>query len=107
MKIEETSKSKPDWQKIIEEQEKSGLSQAEYCKQNNLDAAKLSYYRGRFKLKQRLASGNNAEFNTVKFSQSIASEVIKLSLPNGFQCEFLSHLDAMQIKKLVEALLTC
>jgi hypothetical protein len=48
-------------QKIIEEQERSGLSQSEYCKQHNLDVARLSYYRGRFKLKQQLASGNNAQ----------------------------------------------
>jgi len=107
MNIEEENKSKIDWEKIIKDHEKSGLSQSAYCKQHGLDVAKLGYYRNRNKIKQRQIDSNHAEFKSIKISQSTVSEVIKLSLPNGFQCEFSSRIDVLQIKKLIETLLSC
>lgn len=107
MQLTTENKPKLDWQKIVEDHEKSGLSQSAYCKQHGLDAAKLGYYRGRFKAKQQLINNNQAEFKTVKIAQSIQNDSIKISLPNGFQCEFSNRIDVMQIKKLIETLLSC
>src|ERR1700678_676736 len=103
MKIEEENKSKPDWKKLIEEQEKSGLSQSAYCKQHGIDLAKFGYNRGRIKKKEHLNDSNNAEFKSVKITPSVNTvDEIKVSLPNGFQCVFLSRIDAIQIKKIIE-----
>jgi len=109
MQIEEKvkSKTKIDWQKILTEQERSGLSQAEYCRQHHISAAKLSYHRCRFKVREK-SSNNSARFKPIKISSlPPTSDGIKLILPNGFQCEFSSRTDVLQIKKLIEVLLSC
>ena len=40
------------WQAIIKEQEASGLSQTQFCKERNISSAKLGYYRSVLKPKQ-------------------------------------------------------
>jgi hypothetical protein len=98
------------WRSLVEEQQQSGLSQKEFCKQRNLSLSKFVYYRYQFK------EGNNkrvmkaSSFVAVKVSgkeNAVAPGEIKVSLPNGFQCSFPTHLDSIQIKRLVEVLLGC
>jgi hypothetical protein len=108
MNIKDEIKPKLDWSKIIEEQEQSGLSQSAYCRQHGIDPAKLAYHRGRIKIKQRQSNSSDAEFKPIKMvCQENTIDEIKLSLPNGFQCVFPSRTDTMQIKKLIEILLSC
>lgn len=108
MKIEVENQPNPDWKKIIEEQEKSGLSQSTYCKQHGIDLAKFGYHRGRIKTKQQLNDSNNTEFKPVKITAQVNTvDEIKITLPNGFQCIFSNRTDAMQIKKIIEILLSC
>ena len=98
------------WSKLIEDQEKSGLSQKEFCNQQNLALSKFVYYRCLLKNKEKTAAINKTSFVPVKVlpkENTIVSGEIKLSLPNGFQCAFPSHLDSIQIKRLVEVLLAC
>lgn len=93
------------WKILIEEQEKSGLSQANFCKQKNISSAQFGYYRALQKPKQ--SEKLLGSFATVKINQSSCEKEIRLNLPNGFQCTFSSSVDAAHIKKLVEALLSC
>ncbi len=46
-KVEQREK----WKILIEEQEQSGLSQINFCKQKNLSSAQFGYYRGILKPK--------------------------------------------------------
>jgi len=93
------------WKTLIEEQEKSGLSQANFCKQKNISSAQFGYYRGI--LKPKPIEKLSTSFATVKLNQSSCEKEIRLNLPNGFQCTFSSGIDVTHIKKLVEALLSC
>lgn len=98
------------WHKLVEDQEKSGLSQKEFCNQQNLVLSKFVYYRCLLKNKEKAAAINKTSFLPVKVlpkEKTVVSSEIKLSLPNGFQCVFSSNLDPIQIKRLVEALLAC
>lgn len=98
------------WYKLVEDQEKSGLSQKEFCNQQNLILSKFVYYRCLLKNKEKTAAISKASFTPVKVlpkENPVVSGEIKLSLPNGFQCTFPSYLDSNQIKRLVEVLLAC
>lgn len=106
MENEVLNKLKLDWKKIIEEQEKSGLSQAEYCRQNEIEPSKLTYYRSRIKSKPSPIHSKSG-FHPVKLSSTTINEEIKIVLPNGFQCVFSLGSDVLQIKKIIELLVSC
>ena len=96
------------WHVLIEEQQASGLTQKKFCEQKNVNLSHFVYYRCR--IKKNTGFHPAASFIPVKISNdknSITSSEIKLLLPNGFQCTFVSHLDVVHVKKLVQALLTC
>src|SRR3990167_9730198 len=89
------------WQTIIEEQEASGLSQTQFCKDRNISSAQLGYYRSVLKPKQTQIGS----FTPVAIKQVSSSKDIRITLPNGFQCVFPSDLSASQIKEWVTVLL--
>ncbi len=96
-----------EWKKHIEEQEKSGLSQIEFCKKNNLSKGKFGYYKGLLNPQQ---TAIKAALTPVKISSSvIPSKItdIRVSLPNGFQCIFQSDVSKEKIKDVIEVLLSC
>lgn len=107
MKKSAVKTSPENWLALIEEQQKSGLSQKAFCQQNNLVLSQFVYYRLRH-LKQKTGLNPVAGFVPVNVipSESKASE-IKVVLPNGFQCSFSSSLDINQLKSLMGVLLTC
>ena len=100
----ETKRDK--WKKIIEEQEKSGLSQEAFCKANNLPSTSLIYYRGIFRGKQQPKKSSGA-FAPVNVTKAASVNEIRLTLPNGFQCTFPTDLELSRIKELVGIFLSC
>jgi|SRR5579872_2377596 len=109
MNIAKKSENRVKWQSLIEEQEKSGLSQAEFCKQRNITMAQFGYYRGLLKAKDQAKLKKPELFSPVQIKKEDTklSGKIKIVLPNGFQCYFPASVDSMQIKRLMEALLSC
>lgn len=103
MENEEQKARHDQWQKIIEEQEASGLSQTQFCKERNISSAQLGYYRSVLKPK-RAPEGS---FTPISIKQPLASKDVRVLLPNGFQCTFPSDLSASSIKELMKALLLC
>lgn len=103
METDEQKARHEKWQTIIDEQEASGLSQTQFCKQRNISSAQLGYYRGVLKPK-RVAEGS---FTPVAIKQPSVSKDVRVLLPNGFQCTFPSDLSASAIKELMKALLLC
>ena len=105
------SKIRIDWINLIAQQEKSGLSQKEFCVQQGLVLSQFVYYRCRFKNKDKIIQVRQSAFKSVKVISkeppSATSGDIRLSLPNGFQCSFPCSFDAIQVKRLVEVLLSC
>lgn len=97
------------WKALIEEQEKSGQSQAEFCKQHEISIAQLGYYRGILKNKNRSAVKSRPLFSPVQIKKPDikTSSEIKITLPNGFHCYFPASIESTQIKKIIEVLLAC
>jgi hypothetical protein len=108
MTLSQQIANREQWQLLVEEQEKSGQTQTEFCKQRNLSAAKFSYYRSLFKMRNRSLSQENI-FSPVQIKKREISEAaeIKIILPNGFQCLMPVTIESTQVKRLIEALLSC
>ena len=102
------------WYELIEQQEKSGLSQTEFCKLHDLSKSNFVYYKGVIKSKSvieehKIKGELSPVFSAVQIKrpESNAASDIKIILPNGFQCFISSALDMSQVKRLMEALLSC
>ena len=101
------SQKREQWKKLVETQQTSDLSQKEFCRQHNLILSQFVYYRSQVK---NTATAKESSFTPVKVAtnNSVTSATdIKLILPNGFQCVFASGIEVSQVKRLVEALLSC
>lgn len=111
MKNESRKERSAQWRLQIEEQQKSGLSQKEFCHKNGLALSKFIYHLGVIKKKDAPKEKDRASFFPVKIgSKETAASMlgkIRVSLPNGLQCSFPSDLDASRIRQWVEVLLTC
>ncbi len=97
--------SRPDWKSLIAEQEGSGLSQKEFCKQRGLVLSQFVYHRCSFKNKN--IQTVKPALRPVKVIGNESSVDIRVSLPNGFQCSFPCSIDMSQVKRLIEVLMSC
>ena len=98
-----------DWNSLIAEQEKSGLSQKEFCNKRGLVLSQFVYYRCS-RNKSKATQSAETVLKPVKVigkELSATSGDIRLSLPNGFQCSFPCSFDVIQVKRLIEVLLSC
>jgi hypothetical protein len=98
-----------EWQELVREQEISGQSQREFCSQRGLVLSQFVYYRCNLKNKDELAN-HQSDFKPVKVISkdvSICSGDMKLTLPNGFQCEFPCQIEPEHVKRLIQAFLSC
>ena len=97
------------WQKWVEEHEKSGLSQKTFCKQNNLVLSHFGYYRSIFKAEKHNHSVDAKILLPLQMKKPIptASAEMRIVLPNGFQCFFPFAAEPSRVKQFVEALLSC
>ncbi|MEO8402930.1 MAG: hypothetical protein ABI597_14250 [Gammaproteobacteria bacterium] len=109
MNVDEQAARHAKWQALIEEQERSGQTQAGFCKQREVSSAQFSYYRGLIKAKtnNKLTDSNLFSAIHMKKNESNSLAEIRIILPNGFQCYLPSQIDISQVKKLMEALLSC
>lgn len=109
MNSEEQTERHEKWRELVENQEKSGLTQTEYCKQHHLSIAKFTYYRGLIKARDHIPSQKLTTFTPVKINKTeqISSADIRIILPNGFQCFIPCSVDTHHVKRLLEVLLSC
>ena len=80
--------------------------------QKGIKLTTFAYYRGLIKKPKNDDQGSDKRFKPIKLvkkneNEGVLSGEIRLSLPNGFQCAFPMQLDVVQIKNLVEVLLSC
>lgn len=98
------------WKQLVEEQNKSGMTQKIFCQEHNISLSQFIYYNCLLKNKENPPVKKPFSFAPVKIADKnniASSREIKLSLPNGFQFTFPSDLDVAQIKRLAEVLLAC
>jgi hypothetical protein len=95
-----------EWSGHIKEQESSGVSRQEFCKQKDLKVSRFNYYCNRLK---KMGKPQVSAFSPVKIisKENSTSTDIKLSLPNGFSLSFSCLCEPARVKQLVEALLSC
>ena len=103
------NKSRIDWTSLITEQEKSGQSQKEFCNQRGLVLSLFVYHRCSTNKIKSIQTAEPAlkPVKVINKEPSATSGDIRLSLPNGFQCSFPCSFDAVQVKRLIEVLLSC
>lgn len=97
------------WQNLIDEYKKSGLTQKAFCEHHNLSISQFGYNYSKIK-GDREPTIPKARFSPVKIvnhDKTVGTADIKISLPNGFQCAFPLQIEMIQIKKVVEVLLSC
>jgi len=70
------------WQNHIEQWSQSGLSQAAYCRKNNLNLKSFNYFKSRLKKKNL-----PVQFVQVPIEQSQTPSFLKLNLGSSFQLE--------------------
>ena len=108
MNPQEQPNQRAEWQSLVEEQEKSGLSQKEFCSVRGLVLSQFVYYRSIFKTKKSETKPDSL-FTPVQIKPkevSVSTE-IKIILPNGFQCFVSSLIPSSHLKNLLGALLSC
>jgi hypothetical protein len=97
------------WRKIVDEYLASDMTQKAFCQKHTISLPQFVYYHAQFKRKSE-PQAVTPSFVPVKVAhheKPVAACEVKLSLPNGFQCTFPSHTDVVQIRRLLEVLLSC
>ena len=92
------------WEALIEEHEKSGLSQLKFCQKKSIASTHFSYYRSRIKA---IAISKKNVFVPIHLKKDTAMGDMQLILPNGLKCVLPCSTEAISIKRIVGALLAC
>ncbi len=103
------SNRRAQWQSLVEKQEKSGLSQKEFCESHGIELSQFVYYRTIFKTKKLDEAKAGPLFTAVGIkTKDISSPIeVKIVLPNGFQCFVPSLITSHALKSMMEVLLSC
>ena len=98
-----------NWHTLIENYEKSGLSQKNFCEKNSVTLSQFVYYRNKFKSTKKVSLPSQSLFSPIQLQKSVSNDSrgLWIALPNGFQCTFPSDVDVITLKKYVETLLSC
>lgn len=94
------------WRKHVELQEQSNLTQAQYCKEQNIICSRLVYWRIRFK--KGLIKKNSKKTSTDSFIQlgvtKAKPSIITLVLTDGKRLEIPDNLALSLLPELLSAL---
>lgn len=83
-----------DWKQVFADWERSGLSQAEYCRQRQLSVTKFGYWRRRLSRKDE-SSGTFIELSGRTRGERLELELangVVIRVPRGFERETLRKL---------------
>jgi hypothetical protein len=105
------------WQKLIEEQKKSGLLIKDFCKGKNIGTGKYYYYYGMLnKLKmdspKKLNASSKPIPNNLTRPINIVNtppkeNVIRFILPNNLQCVLPRDMSLSEIKSILQLVISC
>ena len=97
------SENQAFWQNHVQQWQSSGLSQAAYCREHQLDQNKLSYYK-RKQLGEVVPTQNNG-FVSVQLAQNVQSiDALTLHFVNGTHLSGITSQNVTVVKQLMEAL---
>ena len=99
--------SREKWKALVEEHEKSGLTQQEFCRQHNCSFHSFVYYRGLFRERPYQEQKQSGAFAAITVTNTYTTKEVRLILPNKFQCIFPIDVEKGLIKELLEVLILC
>ncbi|MBK9934121.1 MAG: transposase [Cytophagaceae bacterium] len=82
-----------NWQEILQEIEQSGLSIAQYCKDNDIKPHTVRYW------KQKLVKQKTSGF--VKISPGVPSQAMEIIYPSGVRLKLSSRIPIKDLKALL------
>ena len=94
------------WFEHIKSCELSGLTQPEFCRQNNLSINTFVYYRGQYLSQQKKSSKASRPWMEIP-ALPTSTTSFALSFPNGIKLCLPQQLDTQQLSKLIEVLKAC
>ena len=100
MNKEEQQKNREEWQRRINEWEASGLTQVEYCNQNELKTSAFLYWRKKFSKKKR------SEASFVRVPMAAASRIwpIRIEIGSRYCVEVGNGYDPAALEHIVDLL---
>ena len=76
--------SSKTWLRYVSEWKKSNLSQAEFCRQKNLQPGRFSYWKRQVDKKENSATTQTPVFSPISLvSREVSQKTIELNLPYG------------------------
>jgi transposase-like protein len=96
MKKGEPMSKRTEWERIIEEQRKSGQSGASFCRERGVSDKLFSYWKR--KLREDVGGGRT------RFERVGAPTMIELTSPNGVSARVPADVSVTQLQVIVEAL---
>lgn len=87
------------WQHHVEQWSKSGISQAEYCRQNNLNVRCFHYFKSRLQQKNL-----PVQFVQVPVEPVSAPSILKLNTGSGFQVEIPDGFSQVTLAKVLQVI---
>jgi hypothetical protein len=109
MKLEQAER-RAKWQALVNQQKQSGLTQKEFCKEQQLTLSTFAYYSSIFgnkNKKQEEIPNNNFIPIAIKHSEKPKNVKLKIIFPNGMKCLLPQDLEINTIKKFIEVLNSC
>jgi len=109
MKPDQTER-RAKWRALVNQQKQSGLTQREFCKEQQLKLSTFAYYASVFSNKKKNSEKiSNNNFIPVEIRNSSKHKAVKLKIifPNGMTCFLPEDLEINTIKKFIEVLNAC
>ena len=99
------------WSQVMRDFDSSKLTQRKFCEVKRISFAKFKYHRYQMSLKTKmLPKKSQPLFASVKLKQASppkSNMSIKLSLPNGINCEVPVSCDKSDLLEFIKVLYTC
>lgn len=92
------------WKEQVQQWQESGLSQKEYCRQNNLRDNQLTYWKKRFIRTESSVSLVELKVAGNIFSNHSSRSPLRLNFGNGYQIEVDQGFDPVTLKQLIYVL---
>lgn len=98
-KLEQTTK-RAAWYKIIEAFKKSGLSQVNYCKSNNINKEHFAYYISVWR-KDNTVAQPSTSFMPLQVVNTISQDKWRLNVASGISLEVPPTIPMQQLAELI------
>lgn len=105
-----TEEKRNVWKNLIAEKKQSGLMLKDFCKEKNIKPAQYYYYHALINRSNKFTiKKETSQITPIKIINSSLQEqsVIRFVLPNSLQCFLPRNMPLLEIKAMLEVLMSC